>query len=69
MTVTVEYKGIELQLEGDFIQAYHGGYVMKQSFSEEFETCEVYVEGVDIIDLFDDTQLRYLDSLAVEKFK
>lgn len=68
MTVTVEYRGIELQLEGDFIQAYYGGRE-EESFSEEFETCEVYVEGVDIIDLFDDTQLRYLDSLAVEKFK
>tara|TARA_R110000737_G_scaffold330902_1_gene346880 strand:+ start:623 stop:829 length:207 start_codon:yes stop_codon:yes gene_type:complete len=68
MTVTVEYKGLELQLEGHFIQAYHGGYE-EESFSEEFETCEVYVEGVDIIDLFDEAQLRYLDSLAVEKFK
>jgi hypothetical protein len=65
MTVTVKYKGIELQLEGDFSQSYNGMY-SEQSLPSYFETNEVYINDINIIDLMTEEDLLKCDSLALE---
>ena len=65
MEITVNYIGITLQLEGDLIQAYKGGYE-EESQMVEFETQEVYTGGVLITNLFTEQQLTELDALAIE---
>ena len=67
MDTTIEYKGIKLDLEGDYIQAYRGGY-NEQSYSDIYETHTVFVNGVDITNLLNEEQLTDCDSLAVETF-
>jgi len=67
MNTTIKYKGIKLDLEGDYIQAYNGGYT-EQSHQDYYETHTVYVNGVDITDLLNEEQLSECDSLAVETF-
>ena len=65
MEVSVNYKGSELELEGDYIQAYSGGRE-EESISDYFETCCVYAGGVEITQLLNDDQLVELDALALE---
>ena len=67
MNTTIKYKGIKLDLEGDYIQAYSGGYT-EQSHQAYYETHTVYVNGIDITDLLNREQLTECDSLAVETF-
>lgn len=67
-TVTVEYRGITLELEGDIIQAYDGRY-NERSVSVEFETQEVYAGGVLITNLLTGEHLMDLDALAAESIR
>ena len=67
MNTTIKYKGIKLDLEGDYVQAYSGGYT-EQSHQDYYETHTVYVNGIDITDLLNREQLTECDSLAVETF-
>jgi|TARA_R110000765_G_scaffold26301_3_gene64271 hypothetical protein len=66
MEVTVIYRGSELELEGEYIQAYSGGRE-EESIQDYFETCCVYAGGVEITELFNDDQLVELDALAIEE--
>tara|TARA_R110000765_G_scaffold34421_1_gene77987 strand:- start:1222 stop:1428 length:207 start_codon:yes stop_codon:yes gene_type:complete len=68
METTVNYKGITLELEGDLIQAYSGGY-REESSMIDYETNTVYAGGVEITDLLTEEQLTDLDILAIETFK
>ena len=65
MEVTVNYKGSELELEGDYIQAYSGGHE-EESIADYFETCSVYAGEVEITELLSPDQLIELDALALE---
>ena len=65
MEVTVNYKGIKLDLEGELIQAYSGGYE-EESQLAEYETQELYINGVLVTSLFTEQQLTELDALAIE---
>ena len=65
MEVTVRYKGIKLDLEGELIQAYNGGYE-EESQIAEYETQELYINGVLVTNLFTEQQLTELDALAIE---
>ena len=65
MEVTVNYKGSELELEGDYIQAYSGGHE-EESIADYFETCCVHAGGIEITELLNDDQLNDLDALALE---
>ena len=67
MNTTIEYKGIKLDLEGDYIQAYRGGY-NEQSYNDIYETHTVFVNGTDITNLLNEEQLTECDTLAVETF-
>lgn len=67
MDTTIKYKGIKLDLEGDYIQAYKGGY-NEQSYNDIYETHTVFVNGVDITNLLNEEQLNECDILAVETF-
>ena len=64
-TVTVNYRGVKLELEGDIIQAYTGRYT-ERSIGIEFETQEVYAGGVLITNLLTEENLTELDVLASE---
>ena len=66
MDVTVIYKGVELKLEGDYIQADSGGRE-EESVSDYFETCAVYADDVDITELMSEDQLAELDIQAIDK--
>jgi len=65
MEVTVNYIGMTLQLEGDLISSYSGGYE-EESLLASFETQEVYIGGVSVTNLFTEEQLTELDVLAIE---
>ena len=65
MRVNIQYKGISLELEGDFIQSYDGRY-SEQSLPTSFETNEVYINDINIIDLMTEADLLECDNLAVE---
>ena len=67
-TLTVKYRGITLELEGDIIQAYDGRY-NERSVGIDFETQEVYAGGVLITNLLTEENLTDLDALAVEVIK
>ena len=67
MNTTIEYKGIKLDLEGDYIQAYRGGY-NEQSYNDIYETHTVFINGVDVTNLLNEEQLTECDTLAVETF-
>lgn len=64
-TVTVKYRGVKLELEGDIIHAYNGRHT-ERSMGLEFETQEVYAGGVLITNLLTEENLTDLDALAVE---
>ena len=66
--ITVKYRGITLELEGDIIQAYNGRYE-EMSMEIDFETQEVYAGGVLITNLLTGENLMDLDALAVEVIK
>ena len=65
MRVNIKYKGISLELEGDFSQSYDGRY-LEQSLPTSFETNEVYINDINIIDLMTEKDLLECDNLAVE---
>ena len=64
MEVSVVYKGVELNLEGDFIQAYHGGRD-EESMAETFETFAVFAGELEITDILTDDTLSELDVEAI----
>ena len=68
MRVNINYKGISLELEGDYIQSYDGRY-LEQSLMTAFETNEVYINDINIIDLMNESDLLECDILAVEMLK
>ena len=65
MEITVDYKGSILNLNGDLLNAYKGGYE-EQSMMVSYETQEVYAGGVEITNLLTEEQLTDLDELASE---
>ena len=65
MRVNIQYKGISLELEGDYMQSYDGRY-LEQSLMTAFETNEVYINDINIIDLMTEKDLLECDILAVE---
>tara|TARA_R110002072_G_scaffold179370_4_gene335424 strand:- start:1995 stop:2198 length:204 start_codon:yes stop_codon:yes gene_type:complete len=67
METTIKYKGVKLDLDGDYIQAYRGGY-REQSHKDYYETHTVFVNGIDITNLLNEEQLNECDTLAVETF-
>ena len=68
MRVNIQYKGISLELEGDYLQNYDGRY-LEQSLMSAFETNEVYINDINIIDLMTESDLLECDILAVETLK
>ena len=68
MEITISYRGITLDLEGDLIQAYSGGYE-EQSMMVCYEAHEVYAGGVLITNLLTEEQLTDIDELASESLR
>ena len=68
MDISISYRGIHLDLEGDYIQAYSGGYE-EQSMMVCYETHEVYAGGVLITNLLTEEQLTDIDELASESLR
>ena len=66
MEVSVVYKGIELKLEGDFIQAYSGGR-NEESIAETFETYAVFAGETEITDILTEECLAELDTEAINE--
>ena len=64
MQVTVIYKGSELVLEGDYIQAYSGRD--EEPISDYFETCCVFAGDVEITELLSFDQMIELDLEAID---
>ena len=62
MELTINYRGVTLEVGGDYIQAYSGGYD-EESFSETFETNVVYVGGEDITSLMSYDMINELNML------
>tara|TARA_R110000744_G_scaffold116893_1_gene218470 strand:- start:760 stop:966 length:207 start_codon:yes stop_codon:yes gene_type:complete len=65
MDTTIKYKGAELNLIGDYIQAHSGGYE-NESYGAFYETHTVYAGGINITDLLSEDQLNDCDELAKE---
>ena len=65
MDTTIKYKGAELNLIGDYIQAHSGGYE-SESYGAFYETHTVYAGGINITDLLNEDQLNDCDTLAAE---
>ncbi len=66
MNLTLQYRGINLELEGDFTEAYNGGWE-EESFGNEFTVYEVRCGDTDIMDLLNDRTIEQLEKLALEK--
>jgi hypothetical protein len=64
-TITVDYRGITLELEGQYFTAV-GSSWDEESLGDSFETYSVLAGGVDIVDIFSEDQLDELDQLGLE---
>ena len=66
MTVEIEYKGILLEISGEYTEAEEQTYDMPGS-PASFQTYDVFVEGVNIVDLLREDDLMEIDNLVLEE--
>ena len=66
MTVEIEYKGITLEVTGEYTKAEEQTYDMPGS-PASFQTYNVFVEGVNIVDLLREDDLREIETLVLEE--
>ena len=66
MKTEIEYKGILLEVSGEYTKAEEQTYNMPGS-PATFQTYDVFVEGVNIVDLLGEDDLIEIDNLVLEK--
>ena len=66
MTTEITYKGIFLEVTGEYTEAEEQTYDMPGS-PTTFQTYDVFVEGVNIVDLLGEDDLMEIDNLVLEK--
>ena len=66
MKTEITYKGILLEVTGEYTKAEKQTYDMPGS-PALFQTYDVFVEGVNIIDLLREDDLIEIDNLVLEK--
>ena len=66
MRTEITYKGILLEIEGTYTKAEEQTYDMPGS-PASFQTYDVFVEGVNIVDLLREDDLMEIDNLVLEK--
>lgn len=67
-SVTVNYNGIEFELEGYYSKGEPQTYDYPGSGSD-YEIWEAYVNGIDIIEILVESQLEDLQNLAIEQIE
>lgn len=65
-TMDINYRGIELTVEGSYTKGQITGY-FEEDLSPTYEVYEVLVEGNDITALLDMQQIEEIESLILEK--
>ena len=66
--VTVNYKGVEIELYGIYTEGEERTHDYPGSGSE-FEIYNAFVYGVDLIDILVESQIEDLANLAIEKIE
>ena len=66
MTTEITYKGIFLEVTGEYTEAEEQTYDIPGS-PASFQTYNVFVEGVNIVDLLREDDLMEIDNLVLEK--
>ena len=66
MTTEITYKGIFLEVTGEYTEAEEQTYDMPGN-PASFQTYDVFVEGVSIVDLLREDDLMEIDNLVLEK--
>lgn len=66
MTTEIEYKGVLLEVTGEHSKAEEQTCDMPGS-PASFQTYDVFVEGVNIVDLLREDDLMEIDNLILEK--
>ena len=66
MKTEITYKGILLEVIGEYTKAEEQTYNMPGS-PATFQTYDVFVEGVNIVDLLGEDDLIEIDNLVLEK--
>ena len=66
MKTEITYKGILLEVTGEYTEAEEQTYDMPGS-PTTFQTYDVFVEGVNIVDLLREDDLMEIDNLVLEK--
>lgn len=67
-SVTVNYNGIQFELEGYYSKGEEIAFDYLGSGSD-FEIWEAYVNGVDLIDILVESQIEDLANLAIEEIE
>lgn len=72
MKTEIIYKGIFLEVEGNYTEAkdgvmYYGDLDGHPGNPALFQTYDVFVEGVNIVDLLREDDLMEIDNLVLEK--
>lgn len=67
-SVTVNYNGIQFELEGYYSKGEERTFDYPGSGSD-FEIWEAYVNGVDLIDILVESQIEDLSNLAIEEIE
>ena len=65
---TVNYKGIEFELEGIYTEGEERTYEYPGSNSE-FEIYNAFVNGIDILEILLESQIEDLTDLAIEQIE
>lgn len=66
MTTEIEYKGVTLEVTGEYSKTEEQTYDMPGN-PASFQTFDVFVEGVNIVDLLREDDLMEIDNLVLEK--
>ena len=66
MITEITFKGILLEVEGTYTKAEEQTYDMPGS-PASFQTYDVFVEGVNIVDLLREDDLMEIDNLVLEE--
>ena len=66
--VTVIYKGVEIELDGFYTQGEERTYYYPGSGST-YEIEMAYINGVEVIELFNFDQITDLENLAIEQIE
>lgn len=66
MTTEIEYKGVLLEVTGEYSKAEEQTHNMPGS-PASFQTFDVFVEGVNIVDLLSEDSLMEIDILVLEE--